>query len=548
MPSKTDFFILKLFLYILVISFSSNLILAQDLELELKAIDSIENHIIQKVEFKKDHKNSESISIELLTISERFKREGYFLNKTDSLVAFNNKRIAYLTLGKKINIAILNIYDSKKTYKRKITPINELEYFIESISNNEEEKGNLFSETKLSNITLKKDTLFADVHIKKSTKRNIDKVIIKGYPEFSKKNLLHFLNINTNNTISNDKLEQISRNTKRLNFLSEIKSPEILFKKDSTLLYLYIKKRKSNSFDGIINFTSKEDEKGLLFTGHLKLDLNNIFNTGENVNLTWEANGEERQNISLSTELPYIFNSPLSTELNFKLHRQDSTFSTSSFNSKFLYNINNKLAVGLSYDSESSKNTLVNEIDGNLLNFNNNFIGISINYTNSLKNKFDFNLNPSIGNRTSENIKTNQYKLYYNTSYTYNINSRNAIFLRNVTSLLFTKDEITNELYRIGGANSIRGFNEEEIFTSKYSFLNFEYHYFTSQKSYFYSISDFGFTNSNFSSEQLIGLGLGYSFSHKKNLINLSTVVGKKIKNQFDLNNSKIILKFLTFF
>ena len=114
MPYKTYFFILKLYLYILLFSFSSNFILAQDLELDLKAIDSIEHNFIQKIAFKKTHNNSESISKELLNISEKLKREGYFLNKTDSLVILNKKRIAYLNLGRKINFTTLNIPNSNK--------------------------------------------------------------------------------------------------------------------------------------------------------------------------------------------------------------------------------------------------------------------------------------------------------------------------------------------------------------------------------------------------------------------------------------------------
>jgi len=432
--------------------------------------------------------------------------------------------------------------------KEKLLSINELNSFLESISTTEEKKGFLFSETKLTNLNIKKDTLIASLTIQKSKKRNIDDLIINGYSKFSKKNIRRYLNIKNKEIINNEKLEEISENTKRLFFLSETKSPEILFKKDSTILYLYLKKEKNNSFDGILNFASKEDESGILFTGHLRIDLNNIFNSGANYNITWEANGEERQNFALSTTHSYLFNSPFTSEIKFKLHRQDSIFSNSSLNTVLRYNLNNKTSFGVSYDSENSQSTTENNIEEKILSFNNNFIGLNFNYSNLTKNQFKINLNPSIGYRNIDNIKTKQLKFSSNTSYYYKLNYKNAVFLKNETGFLISESEIKNEVYRIGGANSIRGFNEEEIFASKYSFINLEYHHYTSPKSYFYSISDFGFTNLNSTTEKLLGVGLGYSFLSKNNQIDLSAVTNMRKDNLFNLNNSKIIIKLVAFF
>ena len=96
-----------------------------------------------------------------------------------------------------------------------------------------------------------------------------------------------------------------------MQFISEIKPPEVLFTKDSTLLYIYFKKQQNNSFDGIVNFTSKEDG-GVLFNGNINLKLNNVLNTGERFELFWNSIGEERQEFKLSTNLPYILNSKFS--------------------------------------------------------------------------------------------------------------------------------------------------------------------------------------------------------------------------------------------
>ena len=58
-------------------------------------------------------------------------------------------------------------------------------------------------------------------------------------------------------------MKTVSKLTRRLDFVREKKEPEVLFKKDSTHLYLFLEKSETSSFDGIINFASKENEEGL---------------------------------------------------------------------------------------------------------------------------------------------------------------------------------------------------------------------------------------------------------------------------------------------
>ncbi len=43
----------------------------------------------------------------------------------------------------------------------------------------------------------------------------------------------------------------------------------------------------------------------------------------------------------------------------------------------------------------------------------------------------------------------------------------------------------TNELFRIGGYNSLRGFNEQSLFTDFYAFGGVEYRYLVSNQAFF---------------------------------------------------------------
>ena len=136
------------------------------------------------------------------------------------------------------------------------------------------------------------------------------------------------------------------------------------------------------------------------------------------------------------------------------------------------------------------------------------------------------------------------------TNYLWSLNFKNHIYLRNDSSVLISDNILTNELFRIGGINSIRGFNEESIFASLYSIVNIEYRYAVNSSSYLFSISDLGYFEDqlNNTSQQLYSLGLGYAFSTNFGLLNLSYAIGKSNNQTFELNNSRFHIKISSFF
>ena len=104
---------------------------------------------------------------------------------------------------------------------------------------------------------------------------------------------------------------------------------------------------------------------------------------------------------------------------------------------------------------------------------------------------------------------------------------------------------LQNELFAIGGYNSIRGFNEQSILTSKYSITNIEYHINIQSNTKIYSVTDVAWLKDSFTNNttNLISVGLGYYFTNHKRTINISYVVGRYGQSTFNLNQAKVHLK-----
>lgn len=525
---------------------------SQDLSLKCISNNKKEQKILEEIGYWKKHTTKDNIANECLKISNFLKKQGYFTNTIDSIVKKNSGYECYFSLRKKIRIVGLIYENNLKDLDTIFLPASKTEDYLEKITSNIDIKGASFSKTVLKNHRINTDTLFSYVETTLSVKRKINKVIVKGYTSFPTKFLKNHFKIKENETVfSKKKIKETSNGINSLSFVKSLKPPEVLFKKDSTLLYLFLEKKQNNSFDGLVNFTTRENGS-ILFNGMLDIQLNNIFNKGEFFALNWNTINGERQELKVSLEMPYIFNSRITPKLNFNIYKQDSIFINTRFSSLFDYSIGNRTNLGLSLLSESSE-TISTANQNKNQSYNSFFTGIHFAYhipndNNLLGDIFSFIINPLIGNRNTPKSSTSQFKLNTEISYLQKINTTNFIFLKNTTGILNSTTFLNNELFRVGGANSIRGFNEQSFFTSNYSYFNIEYRYLTSKTSYFFTITDIGRLYISSKKNDVIGLGLGYSFVNKNSTIKLSTALGKTTNNKFQFRNPKFIINWKIFF
>ncbi len=426
--------------------------------------------------------------------------------------------------------------------------------FLKSLTSFYEEQGDTFIQISLKNIVIQKKIITADLKILKNKPRTIDKIIFKGFEKFPKKYIDNYLIRDKKKVFNQENLKTISNQIKLLPFVEEIKKPQVLFLKDSTLIYMYLKKKKANRFNGLIGFSSKEKGKGLNLEGHLNFELNNIFNKGEEIEFLWKKNNDENKRFKIGLKTPFIFNSSFAPKLNFEIFSQDSTFINISSNMNVNYIINSKSDFSGIFNYQKSTDLLKTNQTNAIKNFESYFYGLNFNYKLRNHNSFfpyrlNLSLSSEIGSRKTK-VNTKQQKLVFEGFYSYNLNNKNSLFIQNKSKLLFSKLYLNNELFRIGGLNSIRGFKEESQITSKFSVFNLEYRYLTNNSSYLYTVSDYAYIKNDYTKNEfnLFSLGLGYAFSTKAGIFNLSYVLGKHNKQPFDFNKAVLHIEMVSFF
>jgi len=556
------------FTFLAILALISATTFSQKLSLELYSNVIEENKFISSMDYNENFDSNEELIKEVERIVKNLEKRGFIKASIKSIRELKkNEYSAELSIGKKYkNIYVLGI-DSmslegykidtiidKKNYLK--IPINKVQDFFKKLNQFISVKGYPFNSAKFTNIeSFDKDNLKAIIEINYGKERKIDKVIIKGYEKFPKSYIKYLTKYKIGNRINVDDIQNKSELLNQLGFIKQTKKPEILFTNDSTIIYLYIEKEKKNSFDGFVGFSNDESDNNIQLQGYLDFELVNNFNFGEEIEFLYKSEKNADRILKTEINLPYMFSSPIGVNIGLILTKKDSTFVTSEqFLNLFYKNSeNHKFSLGIrSINSDQQleqENPEFEDFETLYKDFQ--YKHVKINQNNLL---FPVNseafLKLSHGKRISEEQENQQLYLNIDCFKIFDFGSKNSIYLNIKSEILESDTYFTNELSRFGGAKSIRGFDENSLFSNKYILLISEYRFKLNNTIYINSIFDIGnFENKIINSNtNIYGVGIGVGLATKSGIFTLNYANGSEWKDKIDPKNSKIHITFRSFF
>ena len=557
--------LLKQLHYILILLLSSNCF-AQSFYLNINGINKKQNQTIDSIFYIKKHPNIKSVNNEIATVTKKLAKQGYIDSKTLENKKINDSTYTILidlqTRIKEIHIYIgINsfFYNSKKTAKDSIIiPYTELENFLNQQISDNEKAGFAFSKIKLENIKKKNSIIYADLNFDSEKKRTLNSIIVNYTNPSSKdyfpKGALKQLNKKyLNKTFNQETVKKLHDDINSFEFVSQPKYPEILFTSDSTKIYTYLDKRKANNFDGYIGFSNDENKK-LILNGYLDISLTNILRAGEKLSLYWKSDGNQQKTFNTKLEIPYLFQSSLGIKAQLNIFKQDSTFQNTKTDINLGYYLNYNSQIYLGYQSTESSD-IQNINNSTISDFNNSYFTSTYEYkktdsNNSLMPGKAF-LNSIIGlgkretnNDTETADPSKQFYINLNAAYNFELNNKNFININSQNFYLDSKNYISNELFRFGGMNSIRGFSENSLQANFYSAILTEYRYLFSKSAYIHSIADYAIYQdlTNISNpkkiKNLIGIGIGVGIETKNGILRIILTNGQQNQQEIQLYNT----------
>lgn len=541
---------------------------AQNFYLKINGTNKTENQIIDSLNYTPKHINIKSLFEEIKNTSDKLSKKGYLDNKiletniindtTYSSIISLKKRIKEIHIYIGTNNSLFKAANTKKDTI--IIPYNEAENYLNQKAIDAEKQGFALNKIKLKNIQRKNLIIYADLNFKSEKKRSINSIILnytndnlKDY--FPKGHLKQLNKKYLNKTFNQETTEQLYNDLNSFEFISQTKYPEILFTNDSTIIYTYIEKRKANTFDGYIGFSNDENKKTIL-NGYLDITLLNTLHAGEQFSLYWKSDGNQQKTFNTKLEIPYIFKSPLGIKAQLNIFKQDSTFQNTKTAIDLSYYLNYNSKIYLGYQSTESSD-IQNTNNKTISDYKNSYITSSLEYKKIdninilFPKKASLNLITGYGKRDTNNTpetieSSNQFFTNLNLSYNFELNKKNFININSQNFFLNSKNYLSNELFRFGGMNSIRGFLENSLQANFISSILTEYRYVVSKKLYIHTILDHAIyqdLTSNIDPKKiknLTGIGLGSAIQTPNGLLKITLTNGTSKTQDIQLYNSII--------
>jgi hypothetical protein len=537
---------------------------AQKQYLKISSFSSIEQEAIDSIGYNKEHGDAKSVLNEVKLFSEKILQAGYIESFIESNQKINDSTFLYQFKLEKKTTAVHIYVSSKSNYKSLLSkdgktdtlkiPLNKVESFLQQSLSQLEKKGFALSKIRLVNFEKKEKKLLAELSVQTEKIRNLDDIVINGYKKFPESHRYQLKRIYKKKVFNQDNLKNVYSDIEKFRFVKQTKYPQILFSTDSTKVYCYVEKSKANTFDGFIGFSNNESQD-VTINGYVDLVLNNILNSGETLSLNWKSDGNDQKTFNASVELPYIFKSPFGLKAQLNIFKQDSTFQNTktALDLGYFFDYNTRLYLG--YQSSESSD-IQNQNSFSISDFTNAFVTSQFEFVNFKSDEFLFpektkiDLKAGVGSRRSKLNKNDQVFFNFNLKHTFFLNSKNNIQLKSQNYYLNSDLYIINELYRFGGINSIRGFNENSLQANLFTSLLSEYRYIVAPNLYVHSIIDYGYYNDETSKNKgnLVSVGFGFGLATKNGLFNIVYANGSTKEQEIKGSNSIVHLSFKTQF
>lgn len=571
--------LLKLFRYLIV---SVLIVLsakgsAQNYSLKLINTDSVK--IFKYLKYKNSFKAEKEITKELNKILFELRKEGHLVANIDSIKKDSLTSLAYLSIGAKYKWAKLKRGNaemdvvSKLGYSEKLYTGKSFNYlqtakFIEKTLSYYENNGYPFASLQLDSLTIQENTISAVINLSKNKLIKLDSILVEGDAKINNTFLYRYLSIKPNMPYNEEAFRAISKKLRQLPFLSEAKPQVIRLTEKQNKLYLFLNKKNASQFDGIIGILPDNTGK-TVFTGDVKIKLiNNIFRGGETFDLNWRRLQTQTQDFKARVIYPYLLGSPIGTDYAIKIYKKDTSF----------IDVNNNIGLQYYFNGLNNLKVFYKQRNANLLSANglafttvlpdyadittqsygvgfvfeksdyrfNPHKGIFINITAQTGNK-TIKKNPKINDAVYTNLqlRSTQYQSEGEVHGFIRIKGNSVLHLAAQYGSVFGDAPVfKNELFRIGGLRTLRGFDEESIFASTYVIPTIEYRFLFSQNSNILLFAEGAWyennSSGNYNSDMPYSIGAGINFDTKAGIFSLNYALGSQQGNPIDIRAGKI--------
>jgi hypothetical protein len=542
------------------------------------------------------------ITKNLLLLNEK----GYLAAVVDSQKWWSENQLeAYITVGNAYNWAVLKIKPEDENWiraaginkvpqaRQAISPKGFVQ-FKEQLISYAENNGYPFFQVRLDSIFIRTNEIQANLILQKNELIRLDSIVQKGKRVVTNRYLYRYLGLKPNMLYDESSIKNVAGLIKSLTFTRSANPPNVLFLQGHSLLYLYLQPKPANRFNfllGVLPSTSNlpNTKSSFLISGEGDMHLENMQSTANELNVNFKLYPQQTKQLMVDYLHPYLFNIPFGTDVALAINKFDSTFLEVSYQIGIRQFFKGNDFVRLYFKNTSSQVLLT---DTALIKTTHR-LPAQIDASNQLagiefrKRKLDYLFNPTKGYQIQCNLVGGIRQLFPNASIINLKDDNNPSFQfaslydsiplkkmmgqittqasfyqligkRTVIKLAWRASKkagvvfFNNEVERIGGFKTIRGFDELSIATTAYSLQTLECRYLLGLNSFAYLFTDYAytelFTYQQHTTNHPYGFGAGVAFETKAGIFQLNYAYGASDQTAIQWKSAKIHFGYLVQF
>ncbi|MCI0706968.1 MAG: BamA/TamA family outer membrane protein, partial [Ignavibacteriae bacterium] len=338
---------------------------------------------------------------------------------------------------------------------------------------------------------------------------------------------------------------RIQRRLQRTQLFSSVTVPALFVCEDGTAGFsVRVAEGNPNRFDGVVGYVPsvRAGESGY-FTGLADVQLRNLFGTGRKLSARWQRENQSTQEIELRYSEPWVASYPVNVEAGFFQRQQDSSYVRRSYDIEAEFMLTEEFRVGASLaqqdviPSEGGAGFVVSESQtttiGGFLFYDSRDDALTP--TQGFVCRMDYRTGAKKRVLGQSTASSNTQRFGLDFEYYLSVVSR-QVLAASVHAREFRSGGMEiSDLFRIGGANTLRGYREGQFLGSRIAWSNIEYRFLVSPRSFFYLFADAGYvsspdlgaTGSAAIDQTKVGYGAGLRVDTSLGLIGVSLALGE---------------------
>ncbi|UOQ53964.1 BamA/TamA family outer membrane protein [Hymenobacter cellulosivorans] len=461
----------------------------------------------------------------------------------------------------------------EKLYNRTPFEPNEWRKLQQNLLAEAENQGYPFAAVRLDSLELRGSDISGRVVLDRGRVVVFDSIQIVGKTKTKKRFLTKYLQIFPNQPYNQQRVDAAARLLRQLPYLQVQAEPEVRFSQGRARLYLLLEDRPSNQFDAIVgvlpNPSPGVGQKKVQLTGDVNINLRNLSGGGKQIGLQWRKLDAASQQLAAHYVHPNFFGTPLELGGNFALYRQSNSFLTVQPRLQVTYPTVRAGRISFFTERRSSRlladtvktlrelTVLPDNIDSQY-----NSYGLDYNW-NSLDDLLfprrgflaagqaavgtkritkNADLEDSLYNRVP--LQSTQITLGLRLERYFRIGRGGVLLTRLRGESLVNERLFLNDMFRIGGLATLRGFNEYAFYANTYGIGTAEFRQFTGADSFVFLFVDQAYLRRDLQNDKTreapTGAGAGLSFRTGAGLFQFVYSVGRSENQRMSLSNSKI--------